>query len=197
MSEIHATSFVSPKAKIANSVRIGPFCIVHDNVEIGENTVIEGYCEIGKPTQLGNGSPLIIERESLVRSYSVFYESSRFGEKLITGHHVTVRENTLAGGNCQFGSYSDIQGDCELGQYVRLQSNVFISKNSQIGSFVWLLPYALLTNDPTPPSNLLIGPVIEDFVTISARATILPGIRIGRGALIAANACVTKDVPAG
>lgn len=40
------------------------------------------------------------------------------------------------------------------------------------------------------------GPVvIEDFVYIGTRVTILPGIRIGRGAVVASGAVVTKDVP--
>jgi len=36
--------------------------------------------------------------------------------------------------------------------------------------------------------------IIEDYVWIATRVTILPGIRIGRGAVIAANSVVTKDV---
>ncbi len=35
---IHSTSIISKKAKIHTSVKIGPFCIVDDNVEIGEGT---------------------------------------------------------------------------------------------------------------------------------------------------------------
>lgn len=37
--------------------------------------------------------------------------------------------------------------------------------------------------------------VIEDYVWIASRATILPGVRIGRGAVVAACAVVTRDVP--
>jgi maltose O-acetyltransferase len=37
--------------------------------------------------------------------------------------------------------------------------------------------------------------IIEDYVWIASRVTILPGVTIGRGAVIAANAVVTKDVP--
>ncbi len=41
------------------------------------------------------------------------------------------------------------------------------------------------------------GPVvIEDYAYIATRATILPGVRIGRGAVVACGAVVTKDVPA-
>jgi acetyltransferase-like isoleucine patch superfamily enzyme len=37
--------------------------------------------------------------------------------------------------------------------------------------------------------------VIEDHVWIASRATILPGVRIGRGAVVACNSVVTRDVP--
>lgn len=37
--------------------------------------------------------------------------------------------------------------------------------------------------------------VIEDYVWIASRATILPGVKIGRGAVVASGAVVTKDVP--
>jgi len=36
--------------------------------------------------------------------------------------------------------------------------------------------------------------IIEDYVWIASRVTILPGVTIGRGAAVAANAVVTKDV---
>lgn len=38
--------------------------------------------------------------------------------------------------------------------------------------------------------------VIEDYVWISSRVTILPGVKIARGAVVAANSVVTKDVEA-
>jgi len=37
--------------------------------------------------------------------------------------------------------------------------------------------------------------VIEDDVWIGAHATVLPGVRLGRGCVVGANACVTRDVP--
>ena len=52
-------------------------------------------------------------------------------------------------------------------------------------------------HDYNSPSYAPIGApvIIEDYVWIASRATILPGIRIGRGAVIACGAIVTKDVP--
>ncbi|QNM87033.1 acyltransferase [Polaribacter pectinis] len=36
--------------------------------------------------------------------------------------------------------------------------------------------------------------IIEDYVWIASRVTILPGVKIGRGAVVASNSVVTKDV---
>lgn len=191
----HSSVYVAPRARIGNKVEIGPYSIVHENVVIGDRVKIGAYCELGISTALGNGTPLRIGNDSLIRSHSVFYESSSFGEGMITGHHVTVRENTIAGAGFQIGTQSEIQGDCSVGEYVRLQSSVFIGKKTIIGNFVWLLPYVVLTNDPTPPSNVLIGCTIEDFASIAAATTVMPGVVIGHHSFVAAQACVTKNVP--
>lgn len=195
MTTVHPTSHVDPKAELGSNVEVGPFTIIHGNAVIGDGTKIGGYCELGVPTPLGDGSPLSIGRNSLIRSHSVFYESSAFGDGLATGHRVTVRENTRAGLRLQIGTLDEIQGDCQIGDYVRFQSSVFIGKKASIGNFVWILPYAVLTNDPTPPSDDLIGCVVEDYAAISAMAVILPGVTVGHHALVAAHACVTRDVP--
>lgn len=195
MSNIHTSALISPKSKIGKNVEIGPFSIIHENVVLNDNVKIGAYCELGIPTKLGNGSPLVIGTNGLIRSHSVFYESSSFKENLVTGHHVTVRENTTAGTNFQIGTLSEIQGDCSVGDYVRFQSNVFVGKNTTIGNFVWILPYVVLTNDPTPPSNVLLGCTIRDYASIAASAVILPGVIVGECSLVAAAACVTKDVP--
>ena len=124
--QIHPSAIISPHAEIGSGVKIGPFCLIHDNVDIGPDTVIEGYCELGHPSKLSDGSPLKIGSRSLIRSYSMFYEGSSFGEALSTGHHVTVRELTRAGINFQLGTKSDIQGHCSIGDYVRTHNNVHI-----------------------------------------------------------------------
>jgi len=195
MANIHPTSLVSPDAILGDDVEVGPFSIVHGNAVIGDRTKIGAYCELGLPTPLGNSLPLEIGCDSLIRSHSMFYEASRFGAGLTTGHRVTVRENTIAGCGFQIGTLCEIQGDCQVGDYVRFQSSIFVGKKTKIGNFVWILPYAVLTNDPTPPSNDLIGCVIEDYATISAMAVILPGVTVGRHSLVAAHACVSRDVP--
>ncbi len=192
--DIHPTAIISPTAKIGSEVKIGPFSVIHGNTIIGDRTVIGAYCEIGvsSPKELG---PLIIEKESLIRSHSVFYTGSAFGERLTTGHRVTVRECTRAGKNLQIGTLSDIQGHCTIGDFVRLHSNVHIGQSATIGNFVWIFPYVVLTNDPHPPSDTKLGVTIKDFVAIATMSVILPGITVNEGVLIGAHSLINKDVP--
>ncbi|MBU4629639.1 N-acetyltransferase [Pseudomonas sp. WS 5412] len=191
---IHATALIDDGAKIGNNVSIGPYSIVHKNVVIGDNTEIGAYCEIGLPTKLANGRPLIIGKDAVIRSHSVFYEGSTFGTNLVTGHRVTVRELTTAGDGFQIGTLGDIQGHCEIGDYVKCHSNVHIGQHSTVGNYVWIFPYVVLTNDPHPPSEVMAGVTIEDFAVIATMSVILPGVTVKKGALVGAHSSVNKDV---
>lgn len=191
---IHPTAIICEKVKLGRNVKIGPYTIVHDNVVIGDNTDIGSHCELGVPTALSDGSPLVFGESSLIRSHSVFYEGSNFGKNLVTGHRVTVRELTKAGENLQIGTLSDLQGHCKIGDYVRLHSNVHIGQHSNIGNYVWIFPYVVLTNDPHPPSNIMMGVTLEDFAVIATMSIVLPGVKIGTGALVGAHSSVSKAV---
>lgn len=194
LMNIHPTAIVSERAKLHSSVKVGPYSIIHDNVEIGKNSVIGSNSEMGVPTQLGDGSPLKIREDSIIRSHSIFYESSSFGPRLVTGHRVTVRELTRAGDGLQIGTLGDVQGHCKMGSYVRFQSSVFVAQRTEIEDFVWVFPHVVFTNDPHPPSDVIQGAKVKKFAAIAAMSTILPGVTIGEGALIGACSAVTRDV---
>lgn len=194
---IHKHASISIKAEIGYNAEIGPYTIIHDHVRIGDNCVIEGFCEIGYPSSLAKKEGLFIGENSHIRSYSLFYAGSSFQKKLATGHRVTVRENTNAGENLHIGTLSDIQGDCEIGNFVRMHSNVHIGKKSKIGDFVWIFPYVVLTNDPHPPSDTLIGVDIKDYAIIATMSVVLPGIIVNKHALVGAHSLVNRDVQEG
>ena len=191
---IHPTALIDSNATLGTGVSVGAYTIVHGNVVIGEGSEIGSHCEIGVPSTLSDGAPLIIGKSSLIRSHSVFYEGSIFGDRLSTGHRVTVREKTVAGDAFQIGTLSDIQGHCKIGDYVKFHSNVHVGQHSTIGSYVWIFPYVVLTNDPHPPSNVMMGVTIEDYVAIATMSIILPGVTVKSGALVGAHSSVSKTV---
>lgn len=194
---IHETAIVSASAKIGAGVSIGAFSIIHDSVVLEENCEIDSFCELGHPTPLADGEPLLIGRGARIRSYTCLYAGSRFGPGLVTGHHVTARDGNVAGEGLQIGSYSDLQGRSRFGDYVRMQTGVFVGRTSVVGSYVWLFPFVKLLNDPHPPSEVLLGPTVEDFAALGGGSVILPGVRVGRDSLVGAGSVVKDDVAPG
>lgn len=195
--EIGPGAVVHAGARIGDRCRIGPYCTIGEApVVLDEEVTVGGYCELGHPTPASDGSPLVIGRASHIRSHSVLYEGSTFGEGLVTGHRVTVRELTRAGAGVQLGTLSDVQGHCILGDHVRTHSNVHICQAAVVEDYVWIYPYVVLTNDPHPPSDVFRkGPMVRRFAVIATHACIMPEVEVGEESLVAAAALVTRDVP--
>jgi len=193
---IHPSASIDENVKFGNNINIGANVFIGKNTIIGSNVTIQNGCEIG--IYVGeNDAPLIIGNNSLIRSQSIIYSGSSFGDNLITGHRVTVREGVKAGDNLQIGTLTDIQGNCFIGDFVRMHSNVHIGKYSTIGNFVWIFPYVVLTNDPHPPSDFYMGVSIKDFVSISTMSVVLPGIIVEKDTLIGAKSLVSRNTREG
>lgn len=195
---IHPTAIVSKSAVLGSNVTIGAFCMVHDNVIIGDNSVIEPYCELGvKNALVSENAQLIIGNNAYLRSHSTLYADSVFGDGFTTGHKVTIREKTHVGKGFQLGTLGDIQGYCEIGNYVKCHSNVHIGQHTKLDDYIWVFPYTVFTNDPHPPSEVRLGCHIHSFAVIATMVVVLPGVHVYSDSLVAAGSIVTKDVPSG
>jgi acetyltransferase-like isoleucine patch superfamily enzyme len=134
---------------------------------------------------------------ALIRSHSVFYRSVVVGHHVRTGHRVMVREGCRIGDHVLIGSNVVIDNNCTLGSHISIQSNVYLPTGTQIGDKVFLGPNCVILNDrfPIREGSKLEPAIIEKGVTVGGSATILPGVRLGEGCMVAAAAVVTKDVP--
>ncbi len=138
-----------------------------------------------------------IGKNALIRSGTIIYCDVIIGDDFQTGHNVMIREQTTIGDRVAIGTGTVIEGHSTIGNDVSLQSMIYIPTNTRIGNCVFIGPNAVLTNDRYPPRKIggLKGPVIRDGAALGANATLLPGICIGEGSLVAAGAIVTRDVP--
>lgn len=165
---------------------------------LGENCTIQPYAIVGLrytpdcgPARLGDGG--------IVRAHTIIYGDVSIGDGFKNGHHALIREHTVIGDYVLVGTAAILDGQITIGDYVSIQSQVYIPTYTTIGSYVFIGPNATLTNDKYPLRQRdalhLAGPIIEDHATIGANATLLPGVRIGEGSMVAAGAIVTHDVP--
>jgi len=175
-------------------------------IQYGINTLGDG-AQIFEPVTLGFPSRDKINESgftgstigdrAILRSGTIIYCDVSIGDDFSSGHNVLIRERTRIGDRVSIGTASIIEGRTTIGNDVNIQSLVYIPTNTMIGNHVFIGPNTVLTNDRYPPSRTggLEGPRLSDGAAIGANVTILPGVCIGKGALIAAGAIVTKDIP--
>jgi acetyltransferase-like isoleucine patch superfamily enzyme len=168
--------------------------------EIGENARIFEPVTIGFPSRENldktGFTGTKIGKNTILRSGTIIYCDVIIGDDFQTGHNVLIREKTRIGNLVAIGTSTVIDGKVTIGNNASIQSMVYIPTDTLIGNHVFIGPNAVLTNDRYPPSyGQLDGPVIKNRAAIGANATILPGVCIGEGALVAAGSVVTRDVP--
>lgn len=166
-----------------------------DDDKLSEIAVADG-AKLGVPAG-DNSSPPDIGPGSIIRSGTIIYDDVTTGRELTTGHHALIRETTTLGDNVLVGTHAVIDGSTTVGDDVSMQTGAYVPRQTTVGSNVFLGPSATLLNDsyPVRKDADLLGPTVEDGVSIGANATILPGVTVGDGAFVAAGAVVTKDVP--
>ncbi len=115
-------------------------------------------------------------------------------------HWVHVRSGAKVGRRTILGKDVYVDAAVVIGDDCKLQNFATLYRGVTIGNRVFVGPHACFTNDPHPravsPDWQVVPTKVEDDASIGANATILCGITIGRFAMVAAGAVVTKDVPA-
>ena len=133
--------------------------------------------------------------------------SAILGEGSSIWHLAQIRDGVVLGSNCIIGRGAYIGSGVTLGNNCKVQNYALVYEPAQIGNGVFIGPAAVLTNDQFPravnPDLTLksgsdweaVGVTINDGASIGARAVCIAPVTIGKWALVAAGAVVTKDVP--
>ena len=110
----------------------------------------------------------------------------KFGNGTSFLRHVEIVEprQITIGDNCVINPYVLLDGR----GFLKIGNNVDIARNV----FIWSMEHDIHDVHHSGKSAPV---VIEDNVWIASRATILPGVTLGNGAVVASGAVVTKDVP--
>lgn len=126
-------------------------------------------------------------------------ESESVGDGTRVWAFAHILSGATIGTNCNICDHVFIENDVVVGNDVTIKCGVQLWDGLRLGNRVFIGPNATFTNDRFPRSKQypesFEQTIIEDGASIGANATILPGIRIARSAMIGAGAVVTKDVP--
>jgi acetyltransferase-like isoleucine patch superfamily enzyme len=134
-------------------------------------------------------------------------ERATIGDGSVVWHLAQIREGAQLGTECTIGRGAYVGPGVRIGNNSKLQNYALVYEPAQLGDGVFIGPAAVLTNDEYPraitPEGKLktgddwhaVGVTIGDGAAIGARAVCVAPVTIGRWALVAAGAVVTKDVP--
>lgn len=142
---IHPTAIISDTAQIHETVTIGPYCIVGNNVSIDAGTKLLRHVVISKNTRIGKGNTIYqfasIGEDCQDLKYAGEETWLEIGDnnnirELCTFHRGTIQDNSLTkiGSNNLFMVNTHIAHDCVVGNHNVLANNVGVAGHVHIGN---------------------------------------------------------------
>lgn len=135
-----------------------------------------------------------------VHESSYVDDGVQIGEGTKIWHFCHVQKGAVIGKNCSLGQNVNIGNNVKVGNGVRIQNNVSLYEGVEVEDNVFCGPSCVFTNVVTPRAHFPVHGVyaktlIKEGASLGANCTVVCGHTVGRSALIAAGAVVTKDVP--
>lgn len=136
-----------------------------------------------------------------VHESSYIDEDVEIGEGTKIWYFCHIQKGARIGKDCSLGQNVNVSNNVVIGDGCRIQNNVSLYEGVELEDGVFCGPSCVFTNDLTPRARYPKGrssykkTLVREGASIGANATIVCGHTIGRFALVAAGAVVTKDVP--
>ncbi len=201
-AQVDPSIFIAEGVIIDDHVRIEPGVVIYENVHIGAGSFIGAQCILGERLSdflkdRDYANPVLkIGTDSVIRSGTIIYAGVTTGSSFQTGNRAVIREYSIFGNNCSFGTLSQSDGHIKVGNNCRFHNNVFIATYTTIEDDVHFYPMSCTVDSRHPPcQKSRQGPYFEKGVIVGAKALIMPGLRIGAGSIIAGASVVTSDTP--
>ncbi len=144
MPDLHPSAVVAPEATLADSVKVGPFCVVGANVELADgvvlhsHVVVEGHTRIGARTQIFPFASIGHQPQDL--KFGGEKTTVTIGEDTIIREQVTInpgtkggRSETTVGNSCMLMVGAHVAHDCVVGDRVILVNNATLGGHVVIG----------------------------------------------------------------
>ena len=140
------------------------------------------------------------EEQAYCHESAAVDDRAQLGTGVRIWHWTAVREGARIGERTRIGQCCYVDHDVVIGSDCKIQNGVSVYHGVVIGNRVFVGPNATFTNDKYPRATNLdwtvVPTIVEDDASIGANATIICGVRLGKGCMVGAGAVVTADVPA-
>jgi UDP-2-acetamido-3-amino-2,3-dideoxy-glucuronate N-acetyltransferase len=142
------------------------------------------------------------ENSFFVHESAYVDDKVEIGEGTKIWHFSHVMSGAKIGEGCTLGQNVFVQSNVRIGNHCKIQNNVSVYEGVTLEDYVFCGPSMVFTNIidprckyPQRGSEHYIPTLVKEGASIGANATIVCGNEIGRHAMVAAGAVVTRDVP--
>ncbi len=174
---IHPTAIIHPKAKLDPTVRVGPYAVIDEGVEMGTNCLVGPHAYLTGLTTIGAGNAFhagcVIGDAPQDLKYKNEPTRLRIGDNNVFREHVTIhRSNKIA-------------EDTVIGSRNFFMVNSHVAHNCMIGNDAIIVNGALLAGHVT----------VEDKAFISGNAVVHQFTRVGTQSMMQGTTAISKDLP--
>ncbi len=178
MSEIDSRAVVSASARIGQNVKIGAFAVVGDDVELGDESVLEPHAVVRGPARIG--------RKNVFDSFSSVGGNPQ--DLKFSGEHTEV----IIGDGNRFREFSTVsRGTTGGGGVTRIGNDNLFMAYSHVAHDCIVGSSTVFANGATLAGHV----IVEDCVNVGAFSPVHQFCRVGRYAYIGACTVITQDVP--
>lgn len=180
--EIHQTSVISSRARVAPGVRVGPYAVIEEDVSIGAGCEIGAHAVIKRFTTLGErnrvfehailgGEPqdvkfkheesrLIIGDDNLIREGATLHRASGEGQATLIGSRNFLMIGCHIAHNCVIGDDNIFANEVALAGHITVEDHTFLSNNVGCHQFVRIGRYAMVGG-----KSKIVQDVLPFFIT--------------------------------
>lgn len=175
--KIHPTAVVDPKAALGADVEVGPHAVIEAHARIGDRTRVLASAYVASPSEIGSDCEIhmgaVVGHAAQVRGLRSAGGRVEIGARTVIREHVTIHRSMHAEGVTVLGADNFLLAGCH------------VAHDCRIGDATTIANGVLLAGHVT----------VDDGTFISGNVVVHQFVRIGRLAMIAGQARVTKDVP--
>ena len=179
---VHPTTVIHPQARLASTVTIGPYCVIREQVELGDDcelmshVVIEGHTQIGPRNRLFpfvsigqppqdlkyRGEPTRVEigSDNIFREFVTVHRGTaggggvtRIGNRNLLMAYVHIAHDCTLGNDIIMGNAATLAGHVEIQDKANVGAFCGIHQFCRVGTRSFLGGYSVVTRDLLPYSK--------------------------------------------
>lgn len=177
MTNIHSTAIIADGAKIDETVKIGPYCVIGAEVSIGEGTELKAHVNIEGVTTIGANNVIYPFASLGTPPQDLKFKGER--SELVIGDHNVIREHVTMNPGTEGGGLLT-----KVGSHCLFMMSTHVAHDCQVGDHV------ILANNATLAGHVIVG----NNVIIGGLAAVHQHVRIGEHAMIGGMSGVEHDV---